>query len=55
MKEINNPKSQINLIFGIIKNNNNKTNTNWNWKFSNSLKVVRIVIRKDVKGIDVVV
>ena len=35
--------------------NNNKINTVWNWKFSNSLKVKGIVIRKDVNGIGVII
>ena len=46
---------KVRLTWFLDYKNNHKVNTVWNWKFSNSLKVIGIVIRKGVNGIDVIV
>ena len=46
---------KVRLTWFLDYKNNHKVNTVWNWKFSNSLKVIGIVIRKGVNGIGVIV
>ena len=46
---------KVRLTWFLDYKNNYKVNTVWNWKFSNNLKVIGIVIRRGVNGIDVIV
>ena len=46
---------KVRLNWFLDYKNKHKVNTVWNWKFSNSLKVIGIVIRKDVNENGVIV